>query len=850
MIKVALKGLAGRKVRALLTAFAVIIGVSMVSGTFVLTDTMQKSFDGIFETSYANTDVIVSGHQVVESETADVPTIPAGVLNDVKGLDEVDAAAGSVQDDLTIKVTDEDGESLGGQNGTFASAFDYDHPELSPFKLESGEWAKGPGQVTIDAGTASKHDYAVGDQIGVSANGPVEQYEIAGIAKFGEVDSLGGAVMAIFDLPVAQTLLDQKGQYDSISVTAADGTSTAQLRDAVARVAGSNVDVELAADEAEEASKETNEGLSFVRIFLLGFGGIALFVGAFVIFNTLSITVAQRTREFATLRTLGASRKQVLRSVRLEGLVIGLVASLIGLVLGIGIAKGMNALFVAFGIDLPSAGTVVEPRTIVVSLLLGTVITLLSTIVPARRATRVPPIAAVREGSELPASRMQQHSTKVALGVIAAAIAAMSAGVFASGLSGGAVALLLGLGVLTLFVGVALIAPRLVKPLASLVGWPARRTGGSAGRLASSNSVRNPSRTAATAAALMVGLTLVTAVAVLGNGLRASVNDAAAKQLQNADYVLAGTNGETFAAKADDTLAQAEGVASTTGVRSGDALINGNEGVIGGVDPTNIGHFYKFEWTEGSNDTLAQLGGDGAIVTESYADNEELKVGSKLAVTTPSGDEHAVVVRGIYNPPRIDALLGDVVIGQQAFDAAYQAPKNLLTLVDAESGADPAAIKLAAAGFPAAKFSTGANFGKDRTKQFATFLTMIYVLLAFSVIVSLFGMVNTLVLSVFERTRELGMLRAIGMTRRQARRMIRQESVITALIGAAMGLPLGVFLAALMTEAMSDYGVVLSIPVGMLAAFTLVALLAGIGAAILPARRASRLNVLNALHYE
>ncbi len=268
----------------------------------------------------------------------------------------------------------------------------------------------------------------------------------------------------------------------------------------------------------------------------------------------------------------------------------------------------MNALFVAFGIDLPNAGTVVEPRTIIVSLLLGTIITLLSSVLPARRATRVPPIAAVREGSELPQTRAQKHSTKVALGVIGASVAAMSLGVFASGLSGGAVALLLGLGVLSLFVGVALIAPRLVKPLARLVGWPARRTGGSAGRLASSNSVRNPSRTAATAAALMVGLTLVTAVAVLGNGLRSSVNDAAAKQLQSADYVLAGQDGATFAATADDSLADTTGVSLTSGVRSGEALIDGNEGVIAGVDPATIGHFYKFDWTKGSADTPSQLG--------------------------------------------------------------------------------------------------------------------------------------------------------------------------------------------------------------------------------------------------
>jgi putative ABC transport system permease protein len=849
MIKVALKGLAGRKIRALLTAFAVIIGVSMVSGTFVLTDTMQKSFDGIFETSYENTDVIVSGHQVIESETADAPTIPSSMLRDVRALPEVGAAAGSISDDTTAKVIGSDGDSLAGQNPTIVSAFDYTQPQLSPLKLESGEWAKGDSEIAIDAGTAKKHHYKIGDQVGVSASGPVEQYTITGIAKFGEVDSLGGAVIAVFDMPTAQALLHQEGRYDELAITAADGTSDKQLNDAVKAIAPKNIDVKLAAQEAKDAAKETNEGLGFVRIFLLGFGGIALFVGAFVIFNTLSITVAQRTREFATLRTLGASRKQVLRSVRLEGFVIGLLASLIGLVLGIGIAKGMNALFVAFGIDLPNAGTVVETRTIIVSLVIGTGVTLLSSIVPARRATRVPPIAAVREGSELPQTSMQKHSAKLAVGVIAAAVAAMSVGVF-GGVSGGLVALLLGGGMLTLFIGVALIAPRLVKPLASLVGWPGRRIGGSAGRLASSNSVRNPSRTASTAAALMIGLTLVTAVAVLGNGLRASVNDAVDKQLHGADYVLAGSNGATYAAEADETLAQTPGVKSASSIRYGEALVDGEKGFVGGIDPATIGSFYTFDWTEGSADTVSELGDDGALLTEGYADKQDLKVGDKITITTPTGDKHAVTVRGIHNPPRMDSLLLDVTVGTKAFDAMYEAPKNSMTFVDTEKGVTTAAIEKAAAGYPDANVSTAAKFGKDRTKSFATFLSMIYVLLAFSVIVSLFGMVNTLVLSVFERTRELGMLRAIGMTRRQARRMIRQESVITALIGAALGLPLGVFIAALLTEALSQYGVVMSIPIGTLAAFTLVAVLAGIAAAILPARRAARLNVLNALHYE
>jgi putative ABC transport system permease protein len=850
MIKVALKGLAGRKIRALLTAFAVITGVSMVSGTFVLTDTMKKSFDSIFETSFQNTDVVVSGHQVVKSETADIPTIPSSVLRDVRALSQVDAAAGSIDDDTAADVIGRDGKSLGSQNPTFISAFDMTHPELTPFRLAQGDWPHGAGQITIDLGTAEKHDYGVGDEIGLAANGPVKPYRITGIATFGDVGSIGGAVMAIVDLPTAQALLHQEGQYDAISITAKDGSSPAEVQEAVQALVPANVDVKLAADEAKDAAKETNEGLSYVRIFLLGFGGIALFVGAFVIFNTLSITVAQRTREFATLRTLGASRRQVLRSVVLEGLMIGLLASLTGLLLGLGIAKGINALFVALGVDLPSAGTVIAARTIIVSLLLGTVITVLSSILPARRATRVPPIAAVREGSELPQTSMQKHSTKVALGVIGASVAAMSAGVFANGLPGGAVALLLAGGVLSLFVGVALIAPRLVKPLASLVGWPARRTGGSAGRLASANSVRNPARTAATAAALMIGLTLVTAVAVLGQGLRTSVNDAVKAQLQSADYVLSGLDGSTFPAKAGDAMADTSGVALTSSVRSGQALMDAEQGTVTGIDPATIGHFYKFDWTDGSARTPAGLGDDGAIVTAPYADDHDLQVGSRLEIQVPSGEKRTITVRGIHAPPRVDSLLGDVTIAETAFDAAYPAAQNSMTFIDAEAGAGKAAIERTAAGFPDADLDTGAAFGTARTASFATFLRMVYVLLAFSVIVSLFGMVNTLVLSVFERTRELGMLRAIGMTRRQARRMIRQESVITALIGAALGLPLGVFLAALLTQAMSTYGIALSLPWRMLGAFTAVAILAGIASAILPARRASRLNVLSALHYE
>jgi putative ABC transport system permease protein len=537
-----------------------------------------------------------------------------------------------------------------------------------------------------------------------------------------------------------------------------------------------------------------------------------------------------------------------MRSVVAEGLVIGLLASVIGLVLGLGISKGMIALFSALGVDLPDASTVVASKTIIVSLVLGTGITLIASVLPAKRATRVPPIAAVREGATLPTTRMAAHSHNAGLGVTLASLAAISLGIFAGGVSAAAVGLLLGLGVLGLFAGIALLAPRLVKPLARIVGWPARRAGGVAGELAGANAVRNPGRTASTAAALMIGLTLVTVVAVLGSGFSATTRAAVSDQVR-ADHVIDGDQGLGFRASEGETLASVPGVTNASHVRSDTALVQGDEGPISGIDPATIADFYKFDWTEGSERTLGQLGTDGALVTKDYAESEDLKVGAHVSPTTPAGEERTLVVRGVYDPPQAKQLLGPISMTQEGFDEAFKQPKNSYTFIDADASA-AAPLEAATKGLGDATYHAGADFPKDATKEMATMLAMLYVLLGFSVVVSLFGMVNTMVLSVFERTREIGMLRTIGMTRRQARRMIRHESVITALIGAAMGLGLGLFLSGLVTKAMSSYDLAFSIPLPILAAFTLVAVLAGIGAAIMPARRASRLNVLDALHYE
>ncbi len=848
MIAVALKGLATRKLRALLTALAVVIGVSMVSGTLLLTDTMQKTFDGLFDSTYAHTDAVIGGKKIVDSSLSAPATIPDSLLTQVRALPEVEGAGGTVfpAEVNAADIIGRDGKAIGQES--VGTSIDPHNTRFSPLKLKAGDWPAGAHQVAIDAGTAKKHRYDVGDTVQiVTATGKAD-YRVSGTVSYGDVDTLGFGTIAAFDADTAHRVLDRDGRFDSISIAAKDGTSPAELVRAVRPLLPDTLEVKDSAKAAEEASADIDKGMSYIRYFLLGFGAIALFVGAFVIFNTLSITVAQRTRELATLRTLGASRKQVLRSVRLEGLVIGLLASTVGLLVGFGVAKGMLVLFSALGLDLPEGGTVIAPRTIIVSLLVGTGVTLLATIIPARRATRVPPIAAVREGSELPPSKLATHSLKAGLGVTGVSVAAIAAGVFAAGLSGGAVGLLLGLGVVGLFLGIALLAPRLVKPLARVVGLPARRAGGIAGELAEANAQRNPGRTASTAAALMIGITLVTVVAVLGSGMNSATKAAVTDQL-HADYVVDGDNGTPFAASEGVELAQTDGVKAASHVRYDKALVQGEEADVTGIDPGTIDRFYRFAWTHGSGATLDRLGTDGAIVTKDYADDHHLAVGDRLAVQSPSGTKLSLVVRGVYDPPQAKALLYAVSIPQAAFDKAFPSPKNVFTFLDAEPSAG-AALAATVEDSGDAALHTGDAYVKHATKDTATLLAMLYVLLGFSVIVSLFGMVNTLVLSVFERTRELGMLRAIGMTRRQARRMIRHESVITALIGAAMGLGLGVFLAALVTQALGDYDVPLSLPWPTLAAFTLVAILAGIGAAIMPARRASRLNVLDALHYE
>ena len=854
MTRVALKGLLGRKTRAVLTAIAVVIGVAMVSGTYVLTDTIKAAFSTVFTRAYKNADAVITGRSAIGADNnnggrALPPTLPASLLAQIQSLPQVALASGGISDAAGLVGHDNKIIARGGAPGL---AFSYTRTgqRFSPLGLSSGRYPSGPNDIDIDAETASRQHFSIGQRIGVIARGPEQRFTIVGTVKFGGVSSLGGATLALFTLPTAQRIFNKAGQFDQINIAARSGTSPQQLVRTIRPLLPPNSQVRTGQAQAAQQTKDTSGFLNIFQDFLLAFGGVALFVGSFVIANTLSITIAQRTRELATLRTLGATRRQVLGSVMIEAFVIGLLASIAGLFLGLALAKGLNSLLVSFGIDLPQTGTVFKTRTIVVSLVVGVLITVLAALRPAVRSTRVPPIAAVREGALLPPSRFARFGQPAAIGTVVLSVALMLVGLLVGSLSTGERLLAVGIGAVALFIGIAMLAPRLVPPLAEVLGWPSTRIGGAAGKLARGNATRNPARTASTASALMIGLALVTLVGVLAAGLRTRFQDAV-NQVFVANYAVTATNNFTPISTASEKALQGvPGVLAVSGVRAGDGKAFSSRINVTGVDP-EVSRVIRVKWQAGSPQTPAQLGADGAFVNKDYANAQSLHLGSTLSVRTPSGTTLHLILRGIFAPPKGGSPYGDVTISTALFDRVYQNPQNLYTFVDVRGGVSPANTRLlnAALGpYPDAKLQTKDQFKHNQLQGLTTLLNLLYVLLSLSIIVSLFGIVNTLVLTVFERTRELGMLRAVGMSRRQVRRMIRHESVITALLGATFGIPLGVVLA-LMVGVAIKYAA-FTVPVGTLVVFVIAAILAGLVAAIFPARRASRLNVLAALQYE
>ena len=844
MLALSLRSFAARKVRVALTIVAVALGVALIAGTYVLTDTINKSFDDIFQTASEGTDVAVTARDAVESDTDQVATtIPASLLERIDQVDGVETAAGSIESQGAL--FGPDGERIGG-GGAPTLIFSSDPPPFDAVSYEEGAAPSGEGEVALLTALAEREGIEVGERVSVVGNGPRVTMRVTGLARFGGVESFGGAAVVILPTAVAQEVAGLPDRFSTILVAAESGTAPTALRDEIRAIAPETVAVRTGQEEADTRSADIAEDLGFLRTALLAFAAISLFVGAFIIFNTFSITVAQRMREFALLRTLGASRRQVMRQVLFEGLLIGVIGSVVGLLAGLALAPGLRALFKALGADLPSSGNVVEPRTIIVSLLLGTMVTVVSGFGPAIRATHVPPVAALREGAVLPPSRGSRFVTPG--GVL---LLLLGAGGLALGLFGEGGVELVGLGALLVFLGVALLSPRLVPPLAAAVGRPLP---GLMGRLARENAMRQPGRTAVTASALMIGVTLVAFVSIFAAGAKATIDDALSSAILPGTLIVQNTDGfSPIPPGARDAIAEIDGVQNASAVQFTQGRVEGISGrtQVAGVDLDTLPAVFNVPWSGGGDATDEFVQG-AAIVSVDYAEENELKPGDRLRILTPTRERITLTVRGAVDDQT--DLFGDVAVPTAVVRERFGVRNDAIVFAglapDRQDEVRGEIDEVLEQRFPIAESASVQEFQDRQAGGINTLLTLIYVLLSLAVIVSLFGIVNTLVLSIYERTREIGMLRAIGTSRRQVRRMIRYEAVITSLIGAVIGIVLGVVFAAAIAQPLKDDGFQLAFPVGQLAVLLVLAALAGVLAAILPARRASRLRVLESLAYE
>jgi putative ABC transport system permease protein len=849
LTSVALRNLLARKARTLLTSLAVVLGVMMVSGTYVLTDTIDQSFSNIFEQSNAGIDAVVSAKETVETDDQQESPFAADILDQVLKVEGVEAADGGVFD-AQVSILDKEGEPIGG-NGAPSFGASVVADRFDALSYPEGRKPAADDEVVIDKQTAGRAGYEVGDRIRVAGKEDATEYELVGIATLGDVDSFGGASIALLTLDEVRRVTRKQGKFDQISVAAAPGVTSEELTRRLDKALPASVEAETGAENTQSQKDDVGEFISILKTAMLIFSGVSLFVAAFLIFNTFSITVAQRTREFSMLRTIGASRRQLVRTVVVEAAAIGLLASVLGLLAGIGFAPAINALFQALEIDLPNEGSVVATRTIVLAFAIGIGLTVLASLIPALRITRVPPVAGLREGAVLETPKSHRLRTAVAIGLTAIGVASMLLGVFGA-LGPGE--LWIGVGAAAVFLGVALLSPRLVGPMASLVGRPLERFRGVSGRLARENAVRNPGRTASTAAALMIGLALVSFVAIFASGLSSSITAAFDKTVK-ADLILTNTDGfSDISAGVTGAVADVDGVEVASPTRFAQANTAGDEGgYLTLVDTDTVGSVMTLDWKEGDDAVLTGLGRADAVIDEKWGREKGLEVGEQFKAETSSGQTLTYTVSGTF-VDRAD-FNGDYV-ASDVTAAAYGEPNSLQqVLLSLDDGADTGAVRkdidaLVSDRYPTVESKDKDEFGEFISGQVNQLLGVVYALLALAVIVSLFGIVNTLALSIHERTRELGLIRAVGMSRRQVRRIIRYEAVITALIGAVLGSVLGVLFAVIMSRPLADEGFALSIPVGTLIFLLILAIVAGVIAAIGPARRASRLDVLDALAYE
>jgi putative ABC transport system permease protein len=838
-----LRNLLAHKLRLALSGLAIVLGVAFVSGTMIFTDTLSKTFNDLFSSTAA--DVNVEAAAAFDSSfagegTGTASTVPESAVDTVRDVEGVAAAAGFVQNE-GVYVLDRDGAVLdtGGAPGIGIS-WEPD-PELSSSTLVDGRAPEGVAEVALDVDSAEKAGYSLGDTVPVLTTGPRVEAELVGTFSFGDSGGLAGASLVAFETPTAQDLFGTLGQFNGISVLAADGTTQEQLRDRVAAALGDGYTVRTAAEQADALAGDFQEGLAFIEIFLLVFAGVALFVGTFIILNTFSMLVAQRTRELALLRALGARRAQVTRSVLAEALVLGVAGSTVGLAAGFGVAAGLRALFGSFGLTL-DGGLVFALDTVVWSYAVGVLVTLLAAYLPARRAARTPPVAAMRD-DHVSVERSLRRRTAIGSVVAAAGVAALVAAYVVD--DSGTAASLVGLGAVGLLVGAIALSPVIARPFVHTVGAVLPRLFGTAGHLARENAVRNPRRTAATASALMVGLALVGAFSIIGASTNASV-DALVDESLGADYVVSTAIGAPFSADIAEEIRGIDGVGAVTQQRFGEAAIDGVPTFISAVDAATLDSALAVDYVAGGTEGLQD---GGLIVDEDTAASHGWSVGDSVPALLANGQRLDLTLGGVY---RSNQAVGTVVVSLEAFTAAGGEALDRFVYVDLAQGVDTAELRSSLEAvlepYPVVTLKDQSEFAAEQKGFVDQLLLIINALLALSVIIAVLGIVNTLALSVIERTREIGLLRAIGMDRRQLRQMVRLESVAISVYGAVMGLALGAVFGLSLVGALATQGISQQVvPAGRMLLFLAVGAVIGVLAAVWPARRAARLEVLEAI---
>lgn len=847
MLRMTWRSLFARKVRLALTAFAIVLGVAFVAGSFIFTDAMDDAFDGIIEGSTADVEISYRGAGDFDSQQ-DSRVIRAAVVDRLRELPEAESVHPSDQLQ-SVYVIGRNGKVVGG-NGPPGLAFNYTGTRSISGKpiisLSRGAFPDAPREIALDVDTARKAGYGVGDRVTLVTPGdpPTLEATLVGLVEFGS-GGLNGATLTLFELRfMQQEFFSGSDVYTAVSLEAAPGVSQTRLRDAAQRVLPPGVEARTGDALVTSNKASLDEILGFLNTFLLVFAGVSLVVGTFLIINTFSILVAQRSRELALLRALGASRRQVNASVLVEATFVGLAGSTVGIGVGYVLARGLQVLFGAVGFDLSRASFPVNVRTVAAAYAVGLVVTLVAAYLPARRAALIPPVAALRDDVALPETSLRRRVV-VGFALIIGGVCAMVAGFMNEGNLGLS---LIGLGMLGILVGVSLLSPWLGRPLTAVFGIGYRRAFGTVGVLAAQNSMRNPRRTAATASALMIGLTLVALMSILGQSATAST-DAAVKRSLTSEFVVSNLVGTPFSTSVARRIREVDGVRSVAQLRTANARVGSSRAFVAAVDPRDLGLALAVPTKAGS--MLALRPGTVAIEAR-LAERRGFTLGETVPLRFQGGTVPLRVV-ALFAPSA--ALPATYVTTPDTLVKGGLKPLDSILYVTKSRSADTAAVRgdvdRIIEDLPTVTVKDPGEFAEEQRAQINLFLYFIYALLGLAVVIAVLGIINTLALSVIERTREVGLLRAVGLSRRQLRRMVRLESVIVAVLGAVLGVGMGLAFGVALQRAIADQGVdVLSIPWLQLVLFVALAAFAGVLAAVLPARRAAHLDVLRAIGTE